>query len=552
MWQALRSMFDTQSFMPHGYCFLWQPGVLWTHVISDTVIFASYYSIPFALIYFARKRPDMPFRLLFGLFSFFILLCGTTHIISVWVLWHPEYGIEGVVKAMTALVSMISAVAIWKLMPQLLMMPSPLQMQKLNAELLIKQEDIAERVNERTTQLAEANAKLEEAYRLADKANKAKSDFLANMSHEIRTPMNAVIGLSAILGQSQPLSPRQQEYVKTLQLSAKSLLDLINDLLDISKIENESITLDNTPFNLHRLLGEVVSIMSVKAREKGIDLSLVFDDGLEGGFIGDENRIRQVFLNLVSNAIKFTEKGFVKVRVNEEKKDARLKYALISVTDTGIGIPPDRLDAVFEKFSQAGHAISNKYGGTGLGLAITRQLISLMGGTISVESQIGRGSAFVIRLPLAATDAAKPPANRENVKPGTAAQGDNSGVILLVEDYQPNILVARTMLESLGYECDVALNGHEALGKLAARNYDLVLMDVQMPEMNGYETSQHIRASEALSGGHIPIIGVTAFAMRGDKEKCLRAGMDDYISKPFMPEELERKMHALLKAPRAA
>jgi signal transduction histidine kinase len=391
--------------MPHGFCFMWQPVVLWLHVVSDGVIATAYFSIPIALVYFARKRPDMPFRTLFVLFSLFIVLCGTTHIMSIWVLWHADYGIEGIVKALTAVVSLASGAVLWKVMPQLLTAPSPSQLQKLNTQLLIGQEEITRRVHERTGELAEANAKLEEATKLAVKANQAKSDFLANMSHEIRTPMNSVIGLSSILARSQPLTERQQEYIQTLQLSAKSLLALIDDLLDISKIESESITLDNTPFNLHQVLSEVASIMSVKAQEKGIELVHRFDPGLEGSFVGDATRIRQVFLNLVGNAVKFTEKGHVAIEVREQKMQGHLKRALIYVTDTGIGIPPEKLDSVFDKFAQAGSMITRKYGGSGLGLSITKRLIALMGGTITVKSNLNLGSTFIVSLPLATADA---------------------------------------------------------------------------------------------------------------------------------------------------
>jgi signal transduction histidine kinase/CheY-like chemotaxis protein len=550
MWNAIKEFFDSGDFMPHGHCFLWQPDILWLHVISDFIIFASYYSIPFALIYFARKRPDMPFRTLFVLFSLFILLCGTTHIFSIWVLWYPSYGPEGLVKALTAFVSLISAVLVWKLMPQLLTVPSPSQLQKFNTELLTNQETIAQRVQERTAELAEANMKLEDAYKEAEKANRAKSEFLANMSHEIRTPMNAVIGLSQILSRSDPLTDKQRQYIDTLKLSAESLLDLITDLLDISKIESESITLDNSSFSLHQLMNEIVSIMSVKVREKNISLNLHFDEKLSGEFIGDATRIRQVFLNLISNAVKFTETGSVTVSVTEQRRNnAGARYALVNVEDTGIGISADKLATIFNKFSQADNSISRKYGGTGLGLAITKTLIGLMGGTIVVRSEVGKGSSFMVSLPLATPE-------EMNIKrhvvipPPAVSQARAGGKILLVEDYQPNILVAGTILETFGYDYEIAMNGQEALQKLAGQRFDLVLMDVQMPVMDGFTATSLIRQNEAESGlPRLPIIGLTAFAMMADKDKCFAVGMDDYISKPFDADDLQKKIATLLAKP---
>jgi len=361
--------------------------------------------------------------------------------------------------------------------------------------------------------------------------------------------MNAVIGLSSILARSQPLSDRQREYITTLNLSAKSLLALINDLLDISKIESESIVLDNSPFSLPQLLEEVVSIMSVRAQQKGIDLALHFDPQLEANVVGDATRVRQVFLNLISNAVKFTEKGRVIVEARRQKSGAQLASAVIRVSDTGIGIPPEKLGTVFDKFSQGGSTISNKYGGTGLGLAITKRLINLMGGTISVASEQAKGSIFTITLPLATAAAVGDVLEGRNQNPERrkVKAADDKTVILLVEDYQPNILVATTMLENMGYKYDVATDGRMAIEKLAARRYDLVMMDVQMPEMDGYETTRRIRETEVASGSRrIPIIGVTAFAMKGDREKCLALGMEEYLSKPFTEEELARKIRSLL------
>jgi signal transduction histidine kinase/CheY-like chemotaxis protein len=487
----------------------------------------------------------MPFRQLFVLFSMFILLCGTTHFFSIWVLWHPDYGPEGLVKLLTAVVSFATALLIWKLMPQLLMVPSPAQLQKLNEQLVNTNEKIESQVQKRTAELAEANRKLEEARKLAEKASKAKSEFLANMSHEIRTPMNAVIGLTQILTLSQPLTQKQQQYVDTLKTSAESLLALITDLLDISKIENDVVTLDNIPFDMQQLVNEAVSILSVKAQEKHIGLTLDFDASLKGEFVGDPTRIRQILLNLISNAVKFTEEGGVNVTVRQQYGHSpQQSIAIISIADSGIGIETDKLESIFSKFSQADNTVTRKYGGTGLGLAITKSLIELMGGEISVLSEIGKGSTFIVKLPLAR------PADMETIltheqMPDEPLRNveDPKGTILLVEDYQPNILVATTILESLNYDYGIAMNGEEAVKKRFSQPFDLVLMDVQMPLLDGYRATRMIRERENAEGmAPVPIIGITAFAMAGDKEKCLASGMDDYISKPFNLDVLRDKI----------
>lgn len=391
------------------------------------------------------------------------------------------------------------------------------------------------------------NAKLYEqvkhALERAEAASRAKTDFLATMSHEIRTPMNAVVGLSSLLASSKPLTPRQGQYIETLQTSANSLLSLINDLLDISKIEASSIRLERVPLSIHAIVSEVVDMLSVRAKEKGLSLTTVnkcpdLDSRL---YMGDPTRLRQIVNNLCSNALKFTDTGGVVIEIsctsNAENKNTEI--ISISVRDTGIGIPKDKQTAIFEKFIQADTSITRKYGGTGLGLAICRTLSDLMGGQLSLESEPGKGSVFTfsIALPRAkegaqmAHQASQESASRQ----GPVAPGRK---VLLVEDYEPNVLVATAFLDNLGYEYDVARNGAEALKLVGQADYAAVLMDVQMPGMNGYEATGLIRAQEAISGKRNRIIGVTAHALAGDRERCLDAGMDDFIAKPFSQSQL--------------
>lgn len=387
----------------------------------------------------------------------------------------------------------------------------------------------------------------------AESANNAKSEFLANMSHEIRTPMNAVLGLSNLLAMSKDLPKKQQEMVSTLQLSAQSLLGLINDLLDIAKIETNSIDLENIPFTLKEIISEIFSMLSLTAREKNIALDHVRSPLNDQLFLGDPLRIRQVLLNLVGNAIKFTDQGGVTISVTTSPhEEPRSAYVHIAVSDTGIGIAPNKLEGIFEKFTQGDTSITRKYGGTGLGLAISKNLAELMGGSIAIKSQLGKGSEFTLNLPLelaSDTDAYSTIAEKNQIE--TSEVPLMEGCILLAEDNKPNVLVATYMLEALGYSFDIAINGKEALEKIRTNKgkYLAVLMDVQMPDMDGFEVTKIIREEEKANGlPHLPIIAVTANALQGDREFCLKSGMDEYISKPFEPRELANKLAAITKS----
>lgn len=380
----------------------------------------------------------------------------------------------------------------------------------------------------------------------AEHDSMAKSEFLANMSHEIRTPMNAVIGIANILAISRPLTPKQTDYIKTLQTSADSLLSLINDLLDISKIESRVIELEAIPFSLAQLVQESISILSVRAKEKHLELNIDYST-IDGQiFIGDPTRIRQIIMNLCSNAIKFTSEGSVSLRVHAElTEEPGVEKICIIVKDTGIGIAPDKIDTIFHKFVQADSSINRKYGGTGLGLAITKMLAEAMGGTLHVDSIEKEGSTFTVCLPLRQDTSVRPVKIQGLPELSTlqTVRGENMPRILLVEDYEPNVIVATAFLEDFGYKCEVAVNGLEAITKVKSGQFSAVLMDVQMPGMNGLEATRIIREHE-LKGNidRTPIIGMTAHAMAGDRDRCIAAGMDEYISKPFNPAELRGKL----------
>ncbi len=388
-----------------------------------------------------------------------------------------------------------------------------------------------------------------DAKEYAEAASVAKSEFLANMSHEIRTPMNAVIGLANILAVSQPLTQKQREFIKTLQLSADALLALINDLLDIAKIEARTVELENVPFSLPKLIEEVVSMMGVRVKEKGLQLSIDSSSADANIYLGDPLRLRQIIINLCSNAVKFTELGKIEITVKCEKTKLPDTDAIrVIVKDTGIGIAQNKIDTIFHKFMQADSSINRKYGGTGLGLAITKTLVELMAGSITVESETGKGSAFTVHIPLKVAGRTPTDSSGDPLPPSASVVPlSERPKILLVEDYAPNIMVAETFLDQFGYDSEVAYNGLEAVGKFKAGTYALLLMDIQMHPMNGWDATRSIRHYEETAGlERTPIIGMTAHALSGDRERCLSAGMDDYIAKPFAPAELQRKLSMLI------
>jgi signal transduction histidine kinase/CheY-like chemotaxis protein len=375
----------------------------------------------------------------------------------------------------------------------------------------------------------------------AQAATVAKSEFLANMSHEIRTPMNVVVGLSHILARTAPLTAKQAEFIKTLEVSAESLLSLINDLLDFSKIEAKNFELEEVRFYLDQLVADLALVTSFKCKEKGLDFTVDVQSIAGKEYIGDPTRIRQILVNLCSNATKFTEQGSVALKIQSLPPDfTGYSTIQISVTDTGIGIPPEKIESVFEKFTQADASVVRKYGGTGLGLTITKSLVEMMGGTIGVESTPGKGTSFYVSLPLRFK-------TRQSYfvpqQQGETPEVLEKGKILLVEDYRPNAIVAETLLEEFGYEYDTAADGNEALRKYMENQYDAILMDVQMPGMDGLQATRAIREYERERGGPpIRIIGLTAHASTRDKDKCLNAGMDDYLAKPFEGKQLKEKL----------
>ncbi|MGZ3304500.1 MAG: response regulator [Asticcacaulis sp.] len=378
----------------------------------------------------------------------------------------------------------------------------------------------------------------------AEAASEAKTRFLATMSHEIRTPMNVVTGLASILARS-PLNVEQKQIVDTLRTNADLLLKLINDLLDISRIEDDRIELEAIPFQPSAILTDIRVMFEQDITRKGLRLD-VRDQTGGMALIGDRTRLQQVLMNLVSNALKFTDSGHIAIsaHVEAEAEPGEFVVLRLTVSDTGIGIPGDKLPLIFDKFTQADQTITRRFGGSGLGLSIARSLIGLMDGEVSVESHEGRGSMFDVRLRLRRADSGMRPAPEHPLPAIQRPRGQDRPCVLIVEDYAPNIMVLSLMLEELGYDTASAVSGPEALEKVKAygKPYHAILMDVQMQGMDGLETTHCIRELEAGLGYRHTIMGVTAHALAGDRERCLQAGMDDYIPKPVLPDILALKL----------
>ena|GEM_PF-6023788 len=370
----------------------------------------------------------------------------------------------------------------------------------------------------------------------AERANYAKSEFLANMSHEIRTPLSGILGMLRLLGE-EFTTDSQAEHTKLALRSAESLMAILNDILDYSSLAAGKTRIAIKPFNLKETVEEVATLMAAEARKKEIALTVHYDDSLPECLEGDPVRIRQVLTNLVGNAVKFTEHGRVSVRIAGRPTADEQMEVDIEVEDTGVGIPEDQLESIFDKFTQVGQAAEQPAGGTGLGLAISRQLAELMNGSIAVTSRVGHGSTFVFRLPMRICHQVSEAEATEKAAPEQKVPSRERVSVLLIEDDEVNQIIAGKMLEAIGCAVDIAGDGEQGLAKWRENEYDIVFVDGKLPGKNGIEVADDLRRHKP-EDKHVPLVAMTAYAMNGDRERFLAAGMDDYISKPLDPQAL--------------
>jgi signal transduction histidine kinase/CheY-like chemotaxis protein len=577
MYSAVWDFLSSEGFQPHGYCLTWRADVFWLHVVSDLAIALAYFSIPAALIYFAMKRPQFPHRGLLALCSAFIVACGVSHLFAVWTMWVPDYALQAIVKGVTAIVSLTTAAALWPLAPRLAALPSLAEVERKNHALAqqVRERKTAEealrrlnaelesRVRERTAALEASNSALQAARRHADRSNAAKSEFLATMSHEIRTPMNGVIGMLDLL-QKDRLTKDQAHLVATAKEAADGLLVVLNDVLDYSRLEAGSLTLENEPFDPERVMRTVAAVMAQRAQAKGLSLDVTVDPSVPASVTGDSARLRQVLFNLLGNAVKFTETGSVAMTMHGRPVGRGVRLDVV-VSDTGIGIDDREKARLFTRFTQADASTARRFGGSGLGLAICKALVGLMNGAISVDSAPGRGSVFRFHVLCGADEAATPPSPQvateasptpvadappQGIAPATAARDASAPAkdaspppsrILVAEDNAINQLYVSRVLEAAGHDVTLVADGREAVDAANAKDFDLILMDISMPDMDGLAATDSIRGS----GGRnalTPIVALTAHAMVDDRARFLAHGMDGYVTKPIAPPRLFEEM----------
>ncbi|MCP4757058.1 MAG: response regulator [Proteobacteria bacterium] len=410
---------------------------------------------------------------------------------------------------------------------------------------LTKKWSLNQKSKKHIEELEEANRALKKAKEMAEAANNAKSEFLANMSHELRTPMNGVLGMAELVLQTD-LKEQQREFIQTIFSSGKALLTILNDILDLSKIEAKKLVIEKINFDLKKVVEDIITLFSGTAESKGLKLIRNLGEGIPSALHGDPNRLNQILSNLLANALKFSEKGEVKLsiiilEVTEDKVNLRFE-----VSDTGIGIEEKKIPYIFQPFTQADSSSTRRYGGTGLGLPIIKKLVDLMEGELGVSSVVNRGSVFWVRLPFEKqksfeieTFTLRQP-HLDDIKEDQMGQLR----LLVVEDDPINQAIMTGMLEKLGYSADITSNGKEALDCLRRSSYDLIFMDCLMPQMDGFEATRIIRKLEERekSVNRLPIVAITAKAMKEDRVKCIKAGMDGFITKPIMMKDLQKTL----------
>lgn len=530
--EGLSHLFRSEAFMPHGHCYLWQPDVLWLNVGADALIAVSYFAIPSFLVMLFLRRKDLEFRWVFLVFSLFIVACGSTHLMEIWTVWNPHYGIAGLLKGFTAGISLLTSISLWPLYPKLLALASPSQLEAANSKLKM---EIAERVK--------AEEGWRQAKEAAEIANSAKTAFLANMSHEIRTPLGAVLGFADLLISENLGGMSRSEIHLAIKRNGELLLKVINDILDLSKVEAGKILIELKPVRLADVIDDLRSTLMLQANERGIDFRISTAPELPEIVNTDPLRLRQIILNIAGNAIKFTDKGWVEVTVGYTEDDRRL--ISFEIKDSGIGIQPEVARKLFEPFSQADASTSRCYGGTGLGLALSRRLAIALGGDVKLTWSLpGNGSAFTVTIRAGMTDGAHQTLTaedrslRRDLRKTLRLDGLR---VLLVDDSTDNQFLVGHALRAAGAMVETAGGGSEAIEKAAAaKAFDIILMDLQMPGVDGFMATQEIRKN----GFKGPIVALTAHGFTEIRERCSAIGLDGHIIKPIKPDMLVQRLQS--------
>jgi len=549
MLEIVKNLFNSGGFMPHGQCYLWMSGLVWLHVLSDSLIAIAYYSIPITLIYLVYKRADLPYPYVFILFGAFIVACGTTHVMEVWTLWYPTYWLSGFLKAITALISLHTAMTLIPLVPKMLAFPSySAQLEATNQKL--------EKEIKKHKQTEQA---LKQAKEAAELSNRAKSEFLANMSHELRTPLNGILGYAHILKQAQQLTDKQHNGLNIIQQCGEHLLTFINDILDFSKIEAKKMEISVIDFHLPNFLNNLVQIFRIRTEQKKIYFNYTPLDSLPTFVRGDEQKLRQILINLLGNAVKFTETGGVNFKVSyvegnrtnpqplqgreqvtgNSVQNSKLRF---QVEDTGIGIATDKLTEIFLPFYQ----VENSHRwveGTGLGLAISQKLAKLMGSNLEVSSQLSNGSVFWFELELSEIAQLTKIAQAEE-RQIIGYQGQKRKV-MVVDDKEENRSVLSNLLEPLGFEITEANDGADCLSKVLYFKPDLILMDLVMPVLDGFEATRQLR--QLTECNNVVIIAISASVFDYSQTKSREAGCNDFLRKPVQTQYLFEQLRVYLE-----
>ncbi len=645
----LIALFSSDSFMPHGHCFLWRPDILWLSVGADIGIALAYFTIPVALIHLVHKRYDLEFNWIFVMFALFILACGATHVMDVITIWNPLYGTQGLIKLFTAAVSLVTAVMLWRLMPVLLKLPSTNELQQKEKSLEVLNEQLRHASKSTLNQVIESapngllmvdqdgkivlcNAQIEllfgycradllfqkieilvperfsqmhpahragyfgnpetrqmgagreltglhkngtefpveiglnpiqtkdgqfvlasivditerkkvatdlaQAKQSAEEASFAKSSFLANMSHEIRTPLGAVLGFAELVVDPKIQPAEKAIFISAIKRNGELLSNIINDILDLSKIEAGKMQVVTQDVALSEVLTDTKTLLDLLASEKGIALSVSIEASVPEIINTDPLRLRQILINIIGNAIKFTSKGTVRVNVQKDLPEHGSNFLRFVIKDTGRGIGVDQVDKLFAPFSQADVTSKRNHGGTGLGLVLSKRFARLLGGDVVLtETQLGKGSTFTVMIDPGPVRSHKFKVSEEEA-PVDGFQGEElrlKGIrILLAEDSSDNQILVSSLLKLAGATVEIVSNGREAIEKIKLNPYDILLMDLQMPVMDGFEATKELRKDGYLG----KIVALTAHTLSDSREHCLQNGFDEHIGKPVKRDVL--------------